>query len=187
VVEVRERSASRQAEVGERFCARVVPDGASNQIVGGVFEVRAGHETTVLDLCDDADPVALCAWAGAAASPPRIVHRPGMLDSMLDRRAIEQSLADLGDIDEAGAIAHLNAEISRQMQARWLDENVPALGGLTPRQAAADPTRRELLERLLDEFERNAERIRQQFGAGGGPGMPISYDVPAMRRDLGLG
>lgn len=186
-VEVRERSASRQVEVGERYCVRVVPDGASNQIVGGVFEVRAGHETTVLDLCDDADPVALCAWAGAVAAPPRIVHRPGMIDSMLDRQAIEQSLADLGDIDEAGAIAHLNAEISRQMQARWLDENVPALGGLTPRQAAADPTRRELLERLLDEFERTNEQIRQQFGIGSPTGMPISYDVPAMRRELGLG
>jgi hypothetical protein len=30
---------------------------------------------------------------------------------------------------------------------------VPALGGLTPRQAAADPTRRELLERLLASFD----------------------------------
>jgi hypothetical protein len=39
------------------------------------------------------------------------------------------------------------------LEQRWCDESVPALGGLTPRQAAGDPTRREDLERLLSEFE----------------------------------
>jgi hypothetical protein len=40
------------------------------------------------------------------------------------------------------------------LERRWCDEGVPALNGLTPRQAAADPSRRETLERLLGEFER---------------------------------
>jgi hypothetical protein len=40
-------------------------------------------------------------------------------------------------------------QIVDQQELRWCDENVPALDGLTPRQAAADPTRREQLERLL--------------------------------------
>lgn len=35
---------------------------------------------------------------------------------------------------------------------RWCDEPVPALGGLTPREAAGDPSRRGDLEALLDEF-----------------------------------
>lgn len=40
-----------------------------------------------------------------------------------------------------------------QMEERWCDEPVPALGDLTPRQAAADPTRREAVERLLVSYE----------------------------------
>ena len=35
---------------------------------------------------------------------------------------------------------------------RWLNESVPALGGVTPRQAADDPTRRDDLVRLIDGF-----------------------------------
>ncbi len=39
------------------------------------------------------------------------------------------------------------------MEQRWCGESIPALGGLTPRQAAEDPTRREQLERLLASFD----------------------------------
>jgi hypothetical protein len=39
-----------------------------------------------------------------------------------------------------------------QYETNWVDSPIPALRGLTPRQAAADPTRREDLERLLAEF-----------------------------------
>jgi hypothetical protein len=186
VTDVRERTASRSARVGECYCARVVPDGSSNQVIGGVFPIRAGHEQAVLDLCADADPHALCAWAGAAARPPRLVHRPGMIDAMFDRNAIEAALAELGDADEPTLLARLNSELSRQAQARWVDDTIPALGGLTPRQAAADPTRREQLERLLAEFDRHDERLRHfdlEFGAAGGP---ITYDTAAIRRELGL-
>ncbi len=187
VADVRERTASRSARVGERYCARVVPDGASNQIVGGVFPVRAGHEQTVLDLCADADPLELCAWAGALAQPPRIVHRPGMFDSMFDRDAIQATLDELGDADEPAVLARLNAEISRQAQARWLDDTIPALGGLTPRQAAADPNRREQLERLLSEFDSHEKRIRElDLDTVGVAGRPITYDTAALRRELGL-
>jgi hypothetical protein len=187
VADVRERTLSSTARIGERYCARVVPDGASHQIIGGVFPVRTGHEQTVLELCADADPLELCAWAGALAQPPRIEHRPGMIDSMLDRDAIQASLDELGDTDESTVLAHLNAEISRQAQARWLDDTIPALGGLTPRQAAADPTRREQLERLLAEFDSHDERIRElDLGPDGVIGGPITYDTAALRRELGL-
>jgi len=76
VVDVRKRSLAGTAHVGERYCARVVPDGESHQIVGGVFAVRTGHEERVLDLCVDGDAYELCAWAGSAgadwaASDPR--------------------------------------------------------------------------------------------------------------------
>jgi hypothetical protein len=173
-LDVRERTASRHFMEGERLCARVVPDGATNQIVGGVFPVRTGHEEEVLDLCDRADPYELCAWAGAVVRPPRLVHTPGLLDTMFDRNAIETMLADLGGADEATVVAALNTEMSRQAQERWLDEHIPALGGLTPREAVADPTKREQVVRLLDEID------RRQVDGG------FAYDTQAMRRALGL-
>ena len=64
-LDVRERIASQQIAVGERYCARLVPDGVSNQIVGGVFAVRVGREEEVLDLCERGDPLELCAYVGA--------------------------------------------------------------------------------------------------------------------------
>ncbi len=183
VVDVRERSASTQLRVGERYCARVVPDGASNQIVGGNFPVSAGQETAVLDLCAANDPSALCAWAGALYRPPRVVHAPGMIDDMFDRDAIEALLDDVDTSDPEQAMAALNAELARQAQARWLDDHVPALGGLTPRQAAADPTRREQLERLLDEFDDRGSALPADLPEGF---VAFSYDVAALRRELGL-
>ena len=55
-----------------------------------------------------------------------------------------------------------------QYETSWVDSPIPALRGLTPRQAAADPTRREDLERLLAEFpstgsplHMDAQRLRQ--------------------------
>ena len=62
----------------------------------------------------------------------------------------------------------------REQEDRWVDERVPALGGLTPRQAAADPTRREQLRALLHEIDRhppppgaaafNTDRLRARLG-----------------------
>ena len=44
------------------------------------------------------------------------------------------------------------------MERRWLRESVPALGGRTPIEAGADPTRREELERLLASFPEPTDR-----------------------------
>ena len=59
----------------------------------------------------------------------------------------------------------------RSYERSWVDESVPMFGGLTPRQALEDPTRREQLLAILDEMEReqvpgsmNARRIRQLLG-----------------------
>jgi hypothetical protein len=63
-----------------------------------------------------------------------------------------------------------------QYERRWLDESIAALGGVTPRQAAADPTRRDDLIRLLESFpstgspvEMDGGRLRAALG-GGTPG-----------------
>ena len=74
------------------------------------------------------------------------------------------------------------AQVQEKFEKRWCDEQVPALAGLTPRQAAADPSRREALQRLLAEFERaeaepvppggfvgmRAARLRQLLGLSAG-------------------
>jgi tetratricopeptide (TPR) repeat protein len=68
-------------------------------------------------------------------------------------------------------VARVLEEVVRQHEAAWLDEQIPALGGVTPRQAAADPTRRPDLERLLASFEgiespgaMSASRLRDALG-----------------------
>ena len=75
-------------------------------------------------------------------------------------------------------MAEIVAQVIREKEVAWLDESIPALGGLTPRQAADDPTRREDLMALLVEFERrdlpgtgftsfNTERLRALLGLPG--------------------
>src|SRR5262249_30233349 len=88
-------------------CARAVPDGERQRLVGGAFPVAPGEVDDVLGVCDEGDPRKLCAWVAAMPS----------------RRG-------------AGV-----SELQERLERRWLDESVPALGGLTPRQAAADPER----------------------------------------------
>ena len=135
-----------------------------------------------MDLCADGDGVELCAWVGALNQAPRIVHTPGLIDGMIDRDAIEELMDGFADgTDEDTMMEALGQEIARQTQTAWLDEQIPALDGLTPREAAADPTRREQVERLLDEFDR-----AQRGPSTGGPGKQISWDTAALRRALGL-
>ena len=67
-------------------------------------------------------------------------------------------------------MADVREQISGELERRWLDDHVPALGGLTPREAAIDPIGRHELERLLDSF-------------GDGPGL---MDVARLRKALDL-
>jgi hypothetical protein len=47
---------------------------------------------------------------------------------------------------------------SAEREEQWCVEPVPALGGLTPQEAAADPTRREQVIRLIDSFDRRTAK-----------------------------
>ncbi len=66
--------------------------------------------------------------------------------------------------------------IRRQLEDRWLADRIPALGGLTPPEAAASDEARADLVALLDDFEWTQRRSPQQLG----------YDVGRLRRELGL-
>ena len=59
-------------------------------------------------------------------------------------------------------------------EARWVDESVPALGGLTPRQAAVDPIGYHELEPLLAALANPHQR-----GGGFAPDRPRKLlDLP---------
>lgn len=234
VVDVRERTYTRDARAGELVCGRAVPDGQAHQFVGALFPVAPGTEAAVLELCESEDPEALCDHVGSLHRPPELRTREGerlvactaeleMPDpdaarTVLDRHyrregeawvemspigeneeilratlTIEGSrllvrthseprldrvltllrevlpdasvvsdqrvplapgelptppLPALGDPSGPDAVA----EIQELLERRWLDESVPALAGMSPREAAIDPTRREELRRLIASF-----------------------------------
>jgi SEC-C motif len=55
------------------------------------------------------------------------------------------------DLSSPEIVAVLD-QATRQYERAWLDDQIPALAGRTPREAAADPTRRPDLIRLIDSF-----------------------------------
>ena len=69
-IDVREQSFSEEALVGELICARAVPDGESNQFIGGIFPVAPGEELEILALCEDGGGYDLCEAVAALQSPP---------------------------------------------------------------------------------------------------------------------
>jgi hypothetical protein len=244
-LDVRERTFSRQAKVMGLVCARVVPDGVTNQFIGGLFAVAPGTESALLDLLDDAEAEDLLEYVARLHRPPELQTREGepmvvctatvdvpeperargFLDANYEARdgawvemhdlgddqsilratlrlegstlsvdttsepRMERVLARLSDglagarvvtdrrrpfepgrdqlpvppapgsPDDASAADKaasadpvVIAQVQDRMEQRWLDEAVPALGGLTPRQAADDPTRRDELARLIASY-----------------------------------
>lgn len=73
----------------------------------------------------------------------------------------------------------MEAEMDR-LERRWVDESVPALGGLTPRQALDDPTRRDDLVQLLREFDAASASRRPSHAIG------RAMDPDKLRALLGL-
>lgn len=78
VLEVRERSFSRQARCGALVCARAVPDGQSHQFIGGIFPVAPDQERDLLNLLDERDGLTLLTYvadlhrSGSAGLRPSI-------------------------------------------------------------------------------------------------------------------
>ena len=269
--DVRERTFSRHARVGELICARIVPAGDTMQIFGGIEPVDLRLRDELVALLDgEPDPDELVELLSARFAPPTLsntegdplvfcevtlrVPDPAALAAELDSRFKRQEVANGDDTTSREWIEHvtthgmeriratvrlaghvatidvnsneradrmievlrvLQPEIevledrrtpaadlheamsrssspspsdlvdsndpqiaaaldsfARASEAAWLNESIPALRGLTPRQAAADPTRRDDLVRLLEEF------------AGfTGPGM---MDVGRLRDALGV-
>lgn len=258
-LDVRERTASRQASRGQLLCGRAVPDGESHQFVGGLFGVSPGRETHLLDLLDTRDGIDLLEYVAAMHRPPTLVSAEGdplvECHAVIEVPAADNAAAALGCLYTAdgegfvwsqplpdGANRQLAglrlqdrqilvhtmteprmddvldalrealpgcsvsiderqpfqwpagdgestanklplqlppeaaAELADRFERRWCAEGVPALGGLTPLQAADDPTRRTELTRLIDSFPSvdpddgviglRPERLRGLLGLG---------------------
>ena len=69
------------------------------------------------------------------------------------------------------ALAQVLDTYLRNYEQQWLDDSIPALGGVTPREAAEDPTRRGDLIALLNSFP---------------VGNPNTMDVSRLRAALGM-
>jgi SEC-C motif len=91
------------------------------------------------------------------------------MDDMLQRHRDQPEITNT-DLSNPNLRAALEA-VSRQFEQRWLDEHIPVLRGLTPRQAANDPLGRVELARLLNTMPlgdepgaMNATRLRNALG-----------------------
>lgn len=108
-----------------------------------------------------------------------LARRPGLLDDLDgsdDDRGLDDGLAGMSDDERAELEDQLDAMMT-DYEDSWIDTSLPALGDVTPREAANDPTRRDDLRRLLDEFARDAEHWSS-------PGRPM--DAQRLARLLGL-
>ena len=86
----------------------------------------------------------------------------------------EEDLASDQDTPEIHAAI---AEMMKRRWATWFDESIPALEGLTPRQAAQSDEGRELLGALLAAYDRSSQRM---------PGSPTNPNTSELRRELGI-
>lgn len=154
--QVRDRLVTHHVAVGDRLCARPLPDGEGYQLFGGVFVVPAEDEVDVVDALGRHDPHEI-------AGLVRELHRhDDLFGHPTIARALDEHLSFDEDDDELwGREAAFLATpaggamldgIREKYEDRWCDEALEALDGRTPRQAAADPDRREDLGRVLEEL-----------------------------------
>jgi hypothetical protein len=98
-------------------------------------------------------------------------------DDAYDDDAYDDDAYDDDAYDEGAYVADddvesqdLIDEYTRQQERRWLDQPIPALGGATPRAAAADDALRpDLLTLLAESSERGLfdnDRLRAELGLG---------------------
>lgn len=80
-----------------------------------------------------------------------------------------------GSFDEA-EIGRIMKDTAREYWEAWLDDPIPALNNMSPREAAKTDPGRDLLESLLLEYENNASNVDNL----------LTPDIPSLRQKLGL-
>ncbi len=113
-----------------------------------------------------------------------------VMESVIDLEILEQTRTDPRQVSGQGdsvpaprttdetppEVLEVLQNMMPEREDAWLDEAIPALAGMTPRQALTDPTRREDLIALLNEFDRLSKNAA--------PGS--TFDVARLRSALGL-
>ncbi|MDV6278635.1 SEC-C metal-binding domain-containing protein [Rhodococcus erythropolis] len=128
-----------------------------------VLEVEAMNEPRFESLLDA---------VGAADPEGRLREQTRTPAAELIAQAEEKGVRPVHPIDpEDPEIAAVLDEHILRYEQQWLDEAIPALDGHTPRECAADPTRRDELTRLLNSFPQqerpgamSPHRLREALG-----------------------
>lgn len=81
------------------------------------------------------------------------------------------------DLMQIPEVRQKMAEMAEKTWADWLDTSLPALGGVTPREAAGDPVGRERLEGLFLQWEQEEKR---------GPRNDFAPDIRKLKQALGM-
>ena len=168
-----------QDEEGDRWVYLAVLDGIYHLI--GDFRIE-GNELVVVVMSNAHGKDARALLERIAGDALRYVgteESDGSELKQLGRPVCLECGAD-GNPDEPPSAESL-AVVKRAMEQhyrRWLDDEIPALGGSTPRAAAADDRLRPQLVDLLKQMENQEQR--RPSGIGG------VYDFGWVRRELGL-
>ncbi len=99
------------------------------------------------------------------------------IDKLLEAHADEppEDLVEREELERTPEVREMIREMARRHWDAWVDEEIPALGGLTPRQAAQTPGGRERLEALFLQYERHQADPRA---------LPV--DLRELRHRIGL-
>jgi hypothetical protein len=154
-----------EVEAKGRGWGRVLPDPGPRHWVRGFIHFRREEITVDVNSrrrLEEITDVLVRAGAGKPVIGP-------MVDPALDL-AIPGGRLSTGNAQDP--------ELEAAWRESWVDERVPALGGVTPREAAEDPGRRLLLESLLRQFEHDADLALAKGTR--------SLDVDALRELLGM-
>ena len=103
-----------------------------------------------------------------------------MLKQAKQRKALRGTEEEIDEDDlmrDPEVRRQIEAEVQKQVEG-WVRTKVPALGGRTPLQAVADPDGREMVEALLQGWERQNE-VPGRVGI-------VRPDINALRRLLNL-
>jgi tetratricopeptide (TPR) repeat protein len=168
--QVQDRTASRMLRRGEFVCTRVVPAGDTMRIFGGVEPVALHERDELIALLDSRpDHLELVSFLTRRWAPAAIRNEGDPALAAGAPASAGGGVQQPGDETDPEMAAALDQFI-RDYERRWLDDRIPALAGYTPRQAAADPTRRGDLIRLIDSFPvglpgtMNPDRLRAELG-----------------------
>ncbi len=152
--------------------------GDGDRVIGGV--VHTEEETLIIEAYSSERCSRLVELVCDALPHASVVHETFTEVGRTRPDRSERAPASSSLFDPA--MQGLIEQIMRQKEEEWVEESIPALGGLTPRQALADPTRKEDLFALLREFEGYGVA---EAGAGGvlvGGG----FNVQRLRTLLGI-